>query len=1111
MNKKLHAPVKISTLLSVVSGVLYVVTGVILITFINYNMRQQALVEAKAKMNLILDRNLAVHAYFSKILKPSLFEYTDPFRTSDHFDPSWMSSSYAVREMGEIFKGLNAEDYYYKDAVVNARNPKNEADAEEAAFLAELRTKPSLKERSGIRTIDGQPYLVVLRPGEVLEEGCLLCHSDPEKAPGDLVRQYGAVRAFHREADLGQVISAVSVRVPLAVAYADADSVSYQLSVVLAAILGFLFFVQYWIPRQLVFAPLAKLRDKALQISTHEEHLGEQIPMPIGEELGTLTGAFNAMSVHVRESRDHLETRVQERTAELKRSEDALRRERDFAEGLIETAQTIVLVLDTEGRILRFNPYMEELSGYALEEVRGRDWFSLFLPERDRESIRSLFLKAIGDIQTRGEVTTILTKDRRARHIEWYDKTLKDDEGGVIGLLAIGQDITERRQVDEKLKESLSLLQIAEEVARLGGWSIDLDQNRVLWSDVVADIHGMPAGYAPSVVEAMNFYAPEWRERITALFTDCVQNGTAYSEELQIITAPGKRIWVHTIGEAVRDEQGRIYRVKGVFQDISEHRQTKEAIQQRVLELETVNQLSLAIRSILNRDELLSTMLDEALAILNTTHGSIELYNKTTENLEKTITRGWHDQVIGPRVHSSEGIAGRVFKSGELYISREIASDPYARPASRGLIPAGWGGIFLPIRTAEQILGVLIVSVPSEHELNPNEIRLLSILSEMTGAALQRMQLHAQTVRRLEQLNCLRTIDQAITSSRDKTLTLNILLTNTVSQLKVDAADVLLLQPGSHLLELAASSGFHSLVFKSISLRDSVASFVVSGNRPYTSLKIGSPILQRHPQFENLWVDEGFDCYWCVPLSVNGDVKGVLEVYRKTAFTPDADWLDFLAALAGQAAIAIENAQLFENLQHSNLDLNIAYDATIEGWSRALDLRDRDTEGHTLRVTDLTLKLARAMRIHGHQLTAIRRGALLHDIGKMGIPDSILLKEGPLTDEEWVVMRMHPGLAHNLLAPIHYLKDALDIPYCHHEKWDGSGYPRGLAGEGIPLAARVFAVIDVWDALTNDRPYRKKWTEKKALAYIIEQRGRHFDPDVVDVFLERIAPGKGEK
>ena len=197
----------------------------------------------------------------------------------------------------------------------------------------------------------------------------------------------------------------------------------------------------------------------------------------------------------------------------------------------------------------------------------------------------------------------------------------------------------------------------------------------------------------------------------------------------------------------------------------------------------------------------------------------------------------------------------------------------------------------------------------------------------------------------------------------------------------------------------------------------------------------------------------------------------------------------------------MDNTSLFEGLQRSNVELTLAYDATIEGWSRALDLRDKETEGHTQRVTELTLRLARAMRIAEPELALIRRGALLHDIGKMGVPDSILLKPGPLTDEEWAVMRQHPAHAYNMLAPIGFLRSALSIPHCHHEKWDGTGYPRGLKGEAIPLAARIFAVADVWDALRSDRPYRPGWPPEKVREHIRAESRTHFDPLVVDVFL----------
>lgn len=253
-----------------------------------------------------------------------------------------------------------------------------------------------------------------------------------------------------------------------------------------------------------------------------------------------------------------------------------------------------------------------------------------------------------------------------------------------------------------------------------------------------------------------------------------------------------------------------------------------------------------------------------------------------------------------------------------------------------------------------------------------------------------------------------------------------------------------------------------------------------------------------------LFTGELFQAYYVVPLITKGNVKGVLEVFHRSPLQPEPDWVNFLEALAGQAAIAIENAELFDNLQRTNTELIMAYDATIEGWSRALDLRDHETEGHTQRVTDMTIQLARAMMVSEDAMIHIHRGALLHDIGKMGVPDSILLKPGPLTNSEWTVMQRHAVYAFQMLSPIHYLRPALDIPYCHHERWDGSGYPRGLQGEAIPLAARIFSVVDVWDALRSDRPYRSAWPDNKVKDYLNELSGVQFDRPIVEIFMQLI-------
>ena len=211
-----------------------------------------------------------------------------------------------------------------------------------------------------------------------------------------------------------------------------------------------------------------------------------------------------------------------------------------------------------------------------------------------------------------------------------------------------------------------------------------------------------------------------------------------------------------------------------------------------------------------------------------------------------------------------------------------------------------------------------------------------------------------------------------------------------------------------------------------------------------------------------------------------------------------------MQTLAGQAAIAIDNSQLFINLQRSNQELKQAYDTTLEGWAHALELRDRETEGHARRVTQLTTELARYMGIKEEDMENILRGVLLHDIGKMGVPDNILRKTGPLTEPEWGEMRKHPQFAFDLLYPIPYLRPALDIPYCHHEHWDGSGYPRGLKGEHIPLAARLFSVVDIWDALLSDRSYRSAWPREKVIEYLKEVSGTILDPKIVKIFLNMI-------
>jgi HD-GYP domain-containing protein (c-di-GMP phosphodiesterase class II) len=408
--------------------------------------------------------------------------------------------------------------------------------------------------------------------------------------------------------------------------------------------------------------------------------------------------------------------------------------------------------------------------------------------------------------------------------------------------------------------------------------------------------------------------------------------------------------------------------------------------------------------------------------------------------------------------------------------------------------------IVIPLISSGRKIGILDMS--SKGEFSENDLIRVRNLSRQMTAVLLRKQAERHVEIQLQRLRALSEIDRAISSSLDMYLSLDILLNQTLSQLDVDAACVLLLDPSSQALEYADGKGFHSTAIR--------RSRILLGQD-----FAGKAGLERHTvhvpdlasaggQFtrSELLKEEAFVEYIGVPLIGKGILKGVLEIFHRSHLAPDSEWLNYLETLGGQAAIAIENAQLFEGMQRSNLDMIVAYDATIEGWSRAMDLRDKETEGHTVRVTEMTVQLAKKMGVSQHEITQMRRGALLHDIGKLGVPDHILHKTEELDRLEWAIMRQHPTYAFNMLLPINYLRPALDIPYSHHEKWDGTGYPRGLKGEQIPLAARIFAIVDVWDALRSDRPYRNGWAIEKIREYLIAESGKHFDPRVVKAFLD---------
>jgi HD-GYP domain-containing protein (c-di-GMP phosphodiesterase class II) len=435
-------------------------------------------------------------------------------------------------------------------------------------------------------------------------------------------------------------------------------------------------------------------------------------------------------------------------------------------------------------------------------------------------------------------------------------------------------------------------------------------------------------------------------------------------------------------------------------------------------------------------------------------------------------------------------------------VEADLVKKAWPAPVERVLLDEGIHSYLnIPLIVAGELIGSLNLGLFSPGTPSAELLQFAREIADSLAIAIQNARLVESERCRLERVSSLHTIDMAITGTRDLEVVFDVILKQAVDQLGVDAAAILLVDQEITSLTVQAAKGFRSDVLHArLGLGEGIIGRAVTEKQevylrglPETGgPSLGGPLL----------VGEEFSACAAVPIAAGEQVRGVLAVFHRSQLDQDSEWLSFQEALATQAAISIDNARLFESLVHLNQELTLAYDITIEGLSHALDLRDHETEGHSQRVTDLTGRLVSRMGVSEDQQVHIRRGALLHDIGKVGIPDAVLQKPASLSAEEWTVMRRHPVLAYELLAPIAFLRPALDIPYCHHEKWDGSGYPRGLAGEAIPLTARIFAIVDVWDALLSDRPYRAAWPEGRVRAYLRTQAGIHFDPRVVDLFFK---------
>lgn len=753
---------------------------------------------------------------------------------------------------------------------------------------------------------------------------------------------------------------------------------------------------------------------------------------------------------------------------------------------LLDHVGAAIVSFDTAMRLKSWNRGAERIYGWQAEQAIGQSDETLFQTRYAGDMTRARV------IQRLNEQSEFIAEVRQVRRdgvwitVEMRAVTVRDENGAVAGYVTVNQDITAR-----KLQEERQRLQSAALEHAANGVVITDPEGRIEWVNpaftgltgyTLAESQGKnPRELVRSGLHDDAFYKTLW---------DTISSGTVWRGVTINRRKDSTLYFEEQTIAPVRDPNGRVAHYVAIKQDIT-------ARKQHELELETIANVGMALRNATTRATIIPVILDQLIELLNVDGVALETLNPLDDEMRIEQAQGVWETLTGQTMPAGIGLEMAALAEGRSYL-QALANKQTAQSAIFAECNSIAG---VPLAVSQQTLGMLWVG--AQRALNEHEIRLLGMVGDIAAATLSRAQLHEQTERRLARLTALRAIDHAIATSLDLQLTLNVIVEQTVAQLNVDAAAVLLYQPHTLSLEYAAGRGFYSRDIERTRLRLGQGR---AGRAALERRTLIFPDVAPEPASvaEMLQQHDAFVSHHVTPLLVKGQVRGVLETYHRTRLEPTPEWIAFFETLAQQTAIAIDNAQLFADLQRSNIELSLAYDATIEGWSRALDLRDKETEGHTQRVTEMTERLARAIGIGDAEIVHVRRGALLHDIGKMGIPDQILLKPGPLNAEEWDIMRQHPKLAYDLLSPILYLHPALDIPYCHHEKWDGTGYPRGLKGDAIPLAARIFAIVDVWDALSSDRPYRKAWSPERVIEHIRSLAGTHFDPALVGLFFRVI-------
>jgi PAS domain S-box-containing protein len=793
---------------------------------------------------------------------------------------------------------------------------------------------------------------------------------------------------------------------------------------------------------------------------------------------------------------------------ERKQAEEALRE----SESLLRESQVSAgmgsYVLDIPGGFWKSTDILDQVFGIDAAYERSVDgWAALTHPDDQSMMVDYFNNEVLGQGRPfNKEYRIIRPSDQAERWVHGFGKLECDALGQPVKMHGTIQDITERKQAEDALRTS------EEKFRKAFFISPDaININRLQDGMYIAINKGFTQiiGYTEAECIGktsleLNIWAdPADRERLV----DSLRNNGEVTNLDAHFCAKDGSIRYGLMSASVL-ELDNIPHILSITRDITERKRAEIVLAQQAEELRRRNdelaRLYRASGSLISGASLsLQDLAQSIVSVVQQEFGqancSLLAVSRDSNELLRLAAAGPYTGQVKSKRLTLDGLGlvpqairtGETINQGNVRLAPEYVSNWEAAQSEMAI----------PLKIGKHVVGVIDVQSSEPQAFSPDDERLMSIFAERAALVLEHSRLNTQTEKHMQQLLALRTIDMAISSSFDLSMTLGVLLDQIIRLLGIHAVDILAFNTPTQTFKFSCERGFrsHTLQHMQIKFGAGYAWSLVRERQMIVvpDIRAVPDGLQRIPDLSG----EQFVTYIGMPVLAKGQVKGVLEVFQRETLVLEPEGYAFLEMLAGQVAIAIDNSELFEHLQSSNAELGMAYDSTLEGWANALELRDKETEGHTRRVAELSTRLAQTMGVRENDILQIYRGALLHDIGKMGVPDSIVLKPGPLTEDEWVIMHKHPQYAADMLSPIAYLRQALDIPYCHHERWDGTGYPRGLKGAQIPMSARIFAIVDVWDAITSDRPYRKAWQKEIAIQYIQEQSGKHFDPEVVKAFL----------